>query len=254
MATAGIANPAREARAFYRELGVSVVEFLWLAVRGRRVLSRVAIEPASRARWDEALALGRGVVVAASHTGNWDLAACAMAREVELLVVTKHLSVRWLDRFWQSTRAALGVRLSDAVGALSRARETLSRGGAVAMMVDQAPARHAVPVEFLGRPAYADRAAAVLAAASGAPLVVAASRREASGGQVLEVLDVLLPPPRAARAWIDQATRSATRALDAFVRRHPSQWLWLHRRWKPMLAAPCRTTPSSSPAGASTAV
>lgn len=255
MRVAGIDRPERQARAFYAELGTSAVEFLWLALRGPRVLSHVEMDGASRARWDEALGLNRGVVVAASHTGNWDLAACAVARERELLVVTKHLSVRWLDRFWQSTRAALGVRLADAAGAVARAKETLRRGGAVAMMIDQVPAspRHAVTVEFLGAAAHADRAAAALAAASGAPLVVAASRRDRCGRQVLEVLDVLLPPRRGAGAWIERATREATRALDGFVRRHPSQWLWLHRRWKPMLASPCRTTPSSSPAGASTA-
>ncbi len=106
------------------------------------------------------------------------------------------------------------------------------------MMIDQVPAspRHAVTVEFLGAKAHADRAAAALAAASGAPLVVAASRRDERGRQVLQVLDVLLPPHRATRAWIERATRDATSALEAFVRRHPSQWLWLHRRWKPMLA------------------
>jgi len=255
MRAAGIEAPEREARAFYAQLGVSAIEFLGLALRGPQALAHVEIDEASRKRWREALSMNRGVVVAASHTGNWDLAACAIAREVELLVVTKHLSVRWLDRFWQSTRAALGVRLADAAGAMARARETLRRGGAVAMMIDQPPARaqNAVTVEFLGRAAHADRAAATMAAAAGAPLVVAASRRDQLGRQILEVLEVLLPPRRAGRAWIERATRDATRALDAFVRRHPSQWLWLHRRWKPMLASPCRTTPSSSPAGASTA-
>lgn len=255
MRVAGIEEPAREARAFYAELGVSAVEFLALALRGPRALAHVGMSERSRTRWNEALALNRGVVIAASHTGNWDLAACAVARERDLLVVTKHLSVRWLDRFWQSTRAALGVQLADAAGAIARAKETLRRGGAVAMMIDQVPtsARHAIAVEFLGARAHADRAAAALAAACSAPLVVAASRRDEHGRQRLEVLEVLLPPRRAARAWIDHATREATRALEAFVRRHPSQWLWLHRRWKPMLASPCRTTPSSSPAGASTA-
>lgn len=255
MRTAGIERPARVARAFYAELGTSAVEFLALALRGPKALAHVRMDEPSRARWEEALALHRGVVLAASHTGNWDLAACAVARERELLVVTKHLSVGWLDRFWQSTRAALGVRLADAAGAVARAKETLRRGGAVAMMIDQVPAsaRHAVRVEFLGAKAHADRAAATLAAASGAPLVVAASRRDERGNQCLEVLDVLIPPRRAARPWIDRATREATRALESFVLRHPSQWLWLHRRWKPMLASPCRTTPSSSPAGASTA-
>ena len=223
-----------------------------MAARGRSALDVVAIEPGSRAVWSQALSGGRGVVVAASHTGNWDLSACAIAREVDLLVVTKRLSVRWLDRFWQSTRARLGVRLTGALGAVARAREVLRRGGAVAMMIDQVPAagQRSVPVVFLGRPAHADRAAAAIAAAAGAPLVVAVGRRSASGRHVLYVLDVLTPPGRPSRAWIDEATRRATRQLERFVLSYPDQWLWMHRRWKPMLAASCRT-PSSSPAEAS---
>jgi KDO2-lipid IV(A) lauroyltransferase len=254
MRDARVVRPALQARRMYAALGASAIEFLWMAARGAKALEHVAIEPQSQQRWEAALGRGRGVVVAASHTGNWDLAACAMAREGELLVVTKRLSVRWIDRFWQRTRAALGVRLTDATGALERSREVLRRGGAVAMMIDQVPAsaRHAVPVEFLGRRAFADRAAATLAARVGAPLVVAASRRDERGRHWLHVLDVLLPPPRPSRAWIDQATRLATHELDRFVRAHPSQWLWMHRRWKPMLAPACRPTPSSSPAEAST--
>jgi KDO2-lipid IV(A) lauroyltransferase len=253
MRAAGVAQPARQARAMYRSLGISVFEFLWMALRGRRALAGVRIEPGSQALWEQALAGGRGVVVAASHTGNWDLSACSIARDVELLVVTKRLSVAWLDRFWQSTRARMGIRLTDAAGALGRAREMLRRGGAVAMMIDQVPAAsRAIPVTFLGQPAHADRAPAAVAAAAGVPIVVAASRRAASGGHVLHVLAVLTPPPRPSRVWIDEATRRATRELERFVLQYPDQWLWMHRRWKPMLAAPCRT-PSSSQAAASRA-
>lgn len=255
MRAAGVDHPARQARGMYASLGTSVFEFLWMAMRGPRAVEHAAIEDESRARWAEALGQGRGVVVAASHTGNWDLAACAMARQGELLVVTKHLSVRWLDRFWQRTRAALGVRLADAAGAIGRSREVLRSGGAVAMMIDQVPAspRHGVTVEFLGRPALADRAPAALAAACRSPLVVAASRRGPQGQHWLHVLAVLTPPARPSRAWIDEATRTATRELDRFVRAYPTQWLWMHRRWKPMLAPACSPTPSSSPAEASTA-
>ncbi|MGH7281286.1 MAG: hypothetical protein ACRELY_07175, partial [Polyangiaceae bacterium] len=87
--------------------------------------------------------------------------------------------------------------------------------------------------------------------------VVAAARRTAAGDHVLYVLEVLRPPARPTRACVLEATRGATEALGAFVRAHPDQWLWLHRRWKPMLPARCRSTrtpiPSSSPAAASTA-
>jgi KDO2-lipid IV(A) lauroyltransferase len=262
MRAAGIAGVARQARGMYRALGVSAMEFLWLAVAGRGALAGVRIDEESRERWRDVVTRGRGVVVAASHTGNWDLAACAMARQGELLVVTKRLRIGWLDRFWQTTRARQGVTLVDAPGAMRRAREVLGRGGAVALMIDQVPtsARHASTVDFLGRPAHVDRAPAALAASARAPLVVAAAARGPRGEQVLYVLDVLEPPQRPARAWVDAATAVATRALDRFVRDHPTEWLWLHRRWKrldrgsraAMLVAPC-TTPSPSPGASSRA-
>ncbi|MGD0529725.1 MAG: lysophospholipid acyltransferase family protein [Polyangiaceae bacterium] len=258
MRAAGVGPAAAEARAMYASLGASAMEFLWMAARGPAALDGVRFDEGSRARWEEVLGRGRGVVVAASHTGNWDMVACAVARDVELLVVTKHLSIRWLDRFWQSTRARLGVQLSDAHGAIGRARAVLRRGGVVAMMIDQVPLSptHASPVSFLGQTAATDRAPAALAASARVPLVVAAARRDEAGHQVLHVLDVVEVPARPSRTWVLEATRTATRALDAFVRRYPSQWLWMHRRWKPMLRrnSPCPTPiPSSSPAEASRA-
>jgi Kdo2-lipid IVA lauroyltransferase/acyltransferase len=235
MALAAVEAPSREADALYAALGQSAVEFLWLAGRGGEIARHFAVDPASAARWRAAVEGGRGVVIAASHTGNWDLAACAMARDVELLVVTKHLRVASIDRFWQSMRARQGITLTGARGAMARSREVLRRGGAVAMMIDQAPVsrRHAVPVTFLGQRAFVDRAPAALAAAARSPLVVAAARRNASGDHVLQVLEVIAPPDdRPARTWIGEATASATRALEGFVKTYPSQWLWLHRRWK----------------------
>ena len=234
MRLAGIVDPSHEADAMFRSLGRSAMELLHLAGGRSEAIERVRIDASSRARWDEALGQGRGVIVAASHTGNWDLAACAIAREVELLVVTKRLTVRSIDAFWQSIRAAQGVSLAESKGALARARGVLARGGAVAMMIDQVPASsgHAIDAQFLGKSALVDRGPAVLAAACRAPLVVAVSRREVCGAHVLLVLDVLEPPRRPSQAWVTFATESATRRLDHFVRTYPSQWLWLHRRWK----------------------
>jgi Kdo2-lipid IVA lauroyltransferase/acyltransferase len=251
MRTAGVGAPAREAGAMYAALGRSALELLWLAGRGREAASHVTIDTDSAAAWRSALSGGRGVVVAASHTGNWDLAACAIARDVELLVVTKHLSVASLDRFWQVTRARQGVKLTSAQGAIGKAREVLRRGGAAAMMIDQAPSsrRHAVSIDFLGRPALADRAPAALAAAARAPLVVAAARRTTEGAHVLHVLEVIEPPAHASPAWIAQATVSAACALEGFVRAYPSQWLWLHRRWKQPGADPGRHCTGEGPRG-----
>lgn len=260
MLAAGIAAPARNARAMYRSLGISAGEFLWLASRGAEALAHVQIDPGSRVAWIGALSRGRGVVLAASHTGNWDLGACAVAQEIHLLVITKHLTARSLDAFWQSTRASHGVSLAPASGAVGRAREVLRAGGAVAMMMDQVPGSkdHALCGTFLGASAWLARGPAVVAARNAAPLVVTACRRDERGAHRLHVLAVLEPPFKATRAWVDDATRAASRALDEFVRAHPDQWLWLHRRWKEpeasrvdpavhdaTLERPCKTRSSS---------
>jgi Kdo2-lipid IVA lauroyltransferase/acyltransferase len=219
----------------YRSLGAGVLELLWLAGRSRPALDRiVTLDDEALVALERAQSRGRGMVVAASHTGNWDLAACAVAARVPLLVVTKRLSVRALDVFWQTTRARFGVGLASAEAALGRGRSHLARGGAVAMMIDQVPlrTRHGVCGDFLGDRAWIDKAPATLAARTGAPLVVSAARRTATGHHVVSALCVLEPPEDAGRAWIESATREATAALDAFVRRHPEAWLWMHRRWK----------------------
>jgi len=149
------------------------------------------------------------------------------------LVITKRLSVRALDAFWQSTRAGYGVRLCEARGAMSEARAMLRSEGAVAMMIDQVPLRteHAVVTDFFGRAAHVDKAPAALSARTGAPLVVAGAWRGPEGMHHLVVLDVLVPQ-HAGPSWVAEATRASTRALERFIREHPSEWLWLHRRWK----------------------
>jgi lauroyl/myristoyl acyltransferase len=55
---------------------------------------------------------------------------------------------------------------------------------------------------------------------------VAFPRREADGTHLLEVAEVLAPPAEGAGpAWVDEATRRASAALEAFVRGRPEQWL-----------------------------
>jgi KDO2-lipid IV(A) lauroyltransferase len=233
MRRAGI-DPSRHARASYVSLGIGAFELLWLSGR-----PRAALEPLVRVdgweRFEAARAFGRGVIVVTAHTGNWDLAACACAARTPLGVVTKRLSSRGLDAFWQRTRAARGVDLVAATdgGVLAALRDRLSVGSAIALLVDQDPerTRGVVAAPFLGETAVHDLLPAMIAARRRAPLVLAFARREASG-HVVDVVDVLVPPEDAGVAWIHEATRTIASRLDAWVRARPSQWMWLHRRWK----------------------
>jgi Kdo2-lipid IVA lauroyltransferase/acyltransferase len=231
MTRAGIAEASRTADAMYRSLGTGVFELLALALSPKKTIAVAGLSPALT----EVLGRDcrRGVVVATAHTGNWDLVACGLAARVPLTVITKRLSVSWLNSCWQRLRAARGVRLVEAGAAARVARRALGQGEWVAALIDQAPERRrgVTSAAFLGARADVDLAPALLALRARCPLVVAFPRRTPDGHEV-ELAGILEPPPGAGRQWAEQAMLEATAWLEAFVRRHPDQWLWMHRRWK----------------------
>jgi KDO2-lipid IV(A) lauroyltransferase len=236
IARAGIAAPRAVASRMYGSLGTGLLELLWATGRPERPLDAVVrFSPEAVAAFEAARAHGRGVVVATAHVGNWDLVACAAAaRFGPLHVVTKRLSVGALDGVWQSGRARRGVRLHPPAGALVAAAAALAGGATVALMVDQAPERGAGvrPVAFLGAPALADEVPALIALRARAPVAVVLGRRLADGSHLVEVPLVLPPPARPSRAWVATATARVQAEVERFVRAHPEQWLWMHRRWK----------------------
>jgi KDO2-lipid IV(A) lauroyltransferase len=220
----------------YRSLARGLVEVLWLALSGHRRRLQVDVPDGEI---EAIVRSGRGAVVATAHTGNWDLAACAVAARAPLTVVTKRLSIGVLDRLWQGIRSARGVTLVQAGSASRNVARALRRGELVAMLIDQAPERErgVTRALFLGAPVWVDLAPALCALRSRVPLVIAFPRRTVQGGHVIDVHAVLRPPPRTDRRWAVEAMLEATRLLDAAVRRDPAQWLWMHRRWKD---PPCR--------------
>jgi len=228
MHRAGIEHPARHARAMYEGLGRGAFELLWLAgasaERRARAIASVPLDEDGLVR-----AVSRGpVVLCASHTGNWELAAARAAHVLarhgrRLRVVAKPFSSPGVDAFCTRLRARLGVDVVRPCGAMAAAVGALRDGDCVAMPIDQVPdrAEHSLIAPFLGESAFVDRAPAVVARRACVPMLVVAN------GRVLAEI----PAPSSAHE-ARAAMRRATTALDAFVRSEPASWLWLHRRWR----------------------
>jgi KDO2-lipid IV(A) lauroyltransferase len=238
MRRAGVSDPGRVARAMYRSLGRGLVELVRATFGdSARVFSRVEVPASTIAE----LRGAGGAVIATAHTGNWDVVACAIAARAPLTVVTKRFSVGGLDRLWQRARADRGVRLVGVGDAVRGARAAFRERGLVAMLVDQAPERRRAVVRttFLGAPVWVDLSPALVARRFRAPLVAAFPVRRDDGSLAVEIVRTIAPPRRPDRRWAERTMVEVTACLDAFVREHPEQWLWMHRRWK---ALPDETT------------
>jgi KDO2-lipid IV(A) lauroyltransferase len=118
----------------------------------------------------------------------------------------------------------------DAPLKLGRALES---GENVALLVDQHTTQ-GVDVVFFGRWAKANPLAAQLARLTGAPIRGGRAVRLPDGNRFRAELTEEIAPVRDAAGNIDiQATMQAiTTVVEGWVREHPEQWLWLHRRWR----------------------
>ena len=90
-----------------------------------------------------------------------------------------------------------------------------------------------IDVDFFGTPAWTFKSLAIIALATGAPVVPATSWREPDGRHVLRFEEPLpaVETPRRTKPSA-RTTRAYNAALERLVLRRPEQWYWVHRRWK----------------------
>ena len=180
--------------------------------------------------FEEARQLGKGVLFATAHLGNWELSAFAHALLSEPMhVVVRPLDNRRIDAVVETRRALSGNRLIGKKDFARSILQALKDNEAVGILVDQnAGLEDGVFVDFFGVPACAGVGFAKFAAHSGAAVIPGFalwSQKERK-----YILKFYPPLPVTGDAALD--TQILHAHLERVIREYPDQWLWLHRRWK----------------------
>ena len=112
--------------------------------------------------------------------------------------------------------------------------EVLQNGRVLSFLADQDAGQRGLYVDFFGRPASTHKAIALLAIEHKAPVVVGVARRIGPGFRYeIRCEDVI--DPTELEGTVDDIralTQRFTSALERLILQDPSQYLWLHRRWK----------------------
>ncbi len=223
-------------REHYRELGRVVAEYARLAELARTPRGQVVAE----VRGEEHLerARGRGAILLTGHYSSFELLGACIGQSHPLDVVARPLSNPRVEALIARERRAAGIGVISADTEARRVYQALRAGRWVAMVADQDARRHGAFVPFLGRPASTTTGPARLALATGAPIIMGFVTRRADGRLELEVERPLdSPEPGAVDAALVLTARHVAR-LEAWVRKRPELWFWLHRRWKTAPPAP----------------
>ncbi len=226
-------SPEEVIRENFRNLGRSFIEIVRINCgTGRRILERTVVK--GMEHFEKARAKGKGVFLITGHCGNWELLAIlASYRVAPISVVVRPLNNPYLNTFLVKARSRFGNKLIDKKGALRAILGTLKDGGCVGILMDQAVLpEEGYVTEFLGRGAWTTKMPALLARKTGAPAVAAFIRRTESGHEITVHPEVVLSSNSDPEEAMKEDTKRFSGFIEDYIRENPSQWLWMHRRWK----------------------
>jgi KDO2-lipid IV(A) lauroyltransferase len=183
---------------------------------------------------------GRGLIILTGHFGNWEIACTAAILRFpqyrgKFHFLRRPISNRWIEGLVLRRFLRSGLGVVPKRNSLERILGLLERNEALVYILDQHACvpRDGIPVEFFGEPAGTFRSLALLARASGAPVIPAHGWREADGSHAMRFEE---PLPWLHRddpgEELHDNTLAYNRAVERMVLQHPEQWFWMHRRWK----------------------
>lgn len=224
----------RTARACFAHLGQVILEIPQLVrLRPEAILERTrhhGLEHLEAARGQ-----GKGLFLLTGHLGNWEWASVASG----LLVGGGAPVARPLDwppaealvKHWRTRFGNIVIPKAHSARQILR---TLKSPRPIGILLDQNVDWYDGQwVDFFGRPACTNQGLAVLARATGTPVLTYYNFRTSDGH-----FDVYFGPPlplvksgdKTQDVWDN--TQLYAKALEEIIRQRPEQWFWMHQRWK----------------------
>jgi len=228
-----ITAPEGIARQVFRSMGRSLVEVCrFYHGRGDGIISRLEVR--GREHFEEARARGKGVIFLTGHCGNWEMMALAYSHVFNstMSVVARHQNNPYLHNMVEKMRGSYNNRVIYKDNAIRNIIGVLRKNGVVGMLLDQSVLpEEGCLISFLGRKAWASKAPVVIARKTGAAVVPAFIHREGDR-HVCQIHPMLQFGDDPSDAGVVEDVQIYSRAIEKFIVEHPTDWYWVHRRWK----------------------
>ncbi len=182
---------------------------------------------------------GKGVICLIPHMSSWEFAAITPPMlGYETSAASQSMKMSLLEKLIVRFRSSRGMKNITRAGSYQALKEALDKGECLILMTDQDTRVKGIFVDFLGYPAYTPLGASRLLADTQAALVPMAMTRKEDGNYHFIIFPEI-PTVRSGNAEADlQAnTENQNQFYTEIIRKYPTQWVWMHRRWK--------TTPES---------
>ncbi len=186
-----------------------------------------------RAKW--LMQEGRGLLLVTGHYSNFEIIGYLLGLfGFNIYSIARPLDNKYINKYLYDVRERVGQKIIDKKGASELMDQIASTGATLCFIADQDAGKKGIFVDFFGRKASTYKSIGLIAISCNIPIVVGCSRRVDNRFYFEIVANRIIFPEE----WQDKdeplewITAEYTRAMEEFVRQEPSQYWWLHRRWK----------------------
>jgi KDO2-lipid IV(A) lauroyltransferase len=231
------AEHARTLRGSFESLGRLLGEFSHFPNATPESLRRMIVyDEESIQRLREVQKDKRGIIFLTGHIGAWELISFAWsALEHPLSFLVRPIDNPRVEELIENMRTRFGNTAINKKTAARAAIRVLRDGGTLGILADLNTHPHeGVFVPFFNHLACTTAGAATLALRTDAAVMpVCAVWEEARKCFVFYGLPLVeLVRTGDDKRDVEINTANFTAALEQLIRRHPEQWLWIHKRWR----------------------
>ena len=175
---------------------------------------------------------GKGGIIFSAHIGNWEIGPKVILESgINVKTIYRPLNNQVVDDLTSKIR---GVELiSKSSQGNKRIIEEIKKGNYILILADQRIS-DGILVPFFNHPALTTAAIARLALKYGIPLIPARSIRV--GKEFKFLLRIEKPIEFQSSVNINESilnlTTKVNQKLEEWIKEYPSQWFWVHNRWK----------------------
>lgn len=222
-------------RGMIRQLGWLAGEFSQFPKYTRERIERIVVLDGSE-NFEAARSRGKGVLFLTGHMSAWELSSFAHAvygHPLHFLV--RPLRNKRVDAMVNRYRCLSGNQPIEKNRSARTILKVLGDGGTVGILVDvNTILEEGVFVNFFGIPASTTSGLARIALRTGAAVVPGFLFWDAKEGRYRLRFEPAVELSRTGNEDADvlESTARFTRVIEDFIRAHPDQWLWVHKRWK----------------------
>lgn len=186
-------------------------------------------------RLDAAYRRGKGLIGITGHLGNFELLAAHIAAlGYPVAVIGRELYDRRLNNLLIGNREAMGITNMATTDSPRRLLNWLRSGKVLGVLMDTDSFRvRGMFVPMFGRPARTPVGQSMLALRTGAAVVpIVCVRTPTNRYEIIIRPEVHIDSSGDFESDVFNLTLACNRELEVMISEFPSQWIWLHNRWR----------------------